>query len=188
MSVAGAGIRTEGSPPFWARSIAPQPCIRLDQRRIPTMKQPFAPAARLRGGGPILTTVLWTMFRLGSPSPRIEVPELAAQPARKHAHQHHRIEPVHLCPPVFARNSDTRWMDDVLFDDARPEPPRQPETITAGLKGGGNARHRRPVFAASSCHRCSTRSSACSSGEASSAAAVLRPGRPRRPASSIVSI
>ena len=141
-----AGVRTEGSPPFWARGIAPQPCIRLDPRRIPTMKQPFAPAARLRGGGPILTTVLWTMFRLGSPPPRIEVPALAAQPAQKHAHQHHRIQPVRLCPPVFARDSDTRWMDDVRFDAARPEPPRQPETITAGLKGGGNARHRRPVF------------------------------------------
>ena len=33
-----------------ARGIAPRPCIRLDTRRIQTMKQPFASAARLRGG------------------------------------------------------------------------------------------------------------------------------------------
>ena len=36
-------------------SIAPQPCIRLDPRGVRTMKQSFASAARLRGGGPILT-------------------------------------------------------------------------------------------------------------------------------------
>ena len=62
-----------GEPAIWARSIAPQPCIRLDLRRIPTMKQPFASATRLRGGGPILTTVVWTMFWLGSPPPRIVI-------------------------------------------------------------------------------------------------------------------
>ena len=35
------------------------------------MKQSFASAARLRGGGPILTSGSKTMFRLGSPPPRI---------------------------------------------------------------------------------------------------------------------
>jgi len=37
-----------------ARSIAPQPCMRLDPWRVRTMKQSYASAARLRGGGPIL--------------------------------------------------------------------------------------------------------------------------------------
>ena len=35
------------------------------------MKQSFASAARLRGGGPILTNGSMTMFGLGSPPPRI---------------------------------------------------------------------------------------------------------------------
>ena len=37
------------------------------------MKQPFASAARLRGGGPILTNGSMTMFWLGSPPPRIVI-------------------------------------------------------------------------------------------------------------------
>ena len=41
-----------------ARSLAPRPCIRLDQREVRTMKQPCASGGRLRGGGPILTTAL----------------------------------------------------------------------------------------------------------------------------------
>jgi hypothetical protein len=40
----------------WAQSIAPRPCIRLDPRWTRTMKQSFASAAKLRGGGPILPT------------------------------------------------------------------------------------------------------------------------------------
>ena len=39
-------------------SLAPQPCIRLGPCRTRTMKQPFASAARLRGGGPILDSAL----------------------------------------------------------------------------------------------------------------------------------
>ena len=48
-----SGTQTNrGEPANWARSIAPHPCIRLDRRAIRTMKQSFASAARLRGGGP----------------------------------------------------------------------------------------------------------------------------------------
>ena len=54
-----------------ARSDALQTCIRLGPRGTRTMKQSFASAARLRGGGPILTNGSMTMFRLGSPPPRI---------------------------------------------------------------------------------------------------------------------
>ena len=46
------------------------------------MKQPFASAARLRGGGPILTNGSMTMFWLGSPPPRIVIGQLGrASPA-----------------------------------------------------------------------------------------------------------
>ena len=51
-----ADWRSEGSPP-WARSMAPQPCIRSDPYRVRTMKQLFASAAGLRGGGHILPAV-----------------------------------------------------------------------------------------------------------------------------------
>lgn len=37
------------------------------------MKQSFASAARIRGGGPILTNGSMTMFWLGSPPPRIVI-------------------------------------------------------------------------------------------------------------------
>ena len=43
-----------------------------------TMKQSFASAARVRGGGSILTNGSITMFRLGSPPPRI----VSGQPGR----------------------------------------------------------------------------------------------------------
>ena len=52
---------------------APHTCIRLDRDAVPTMKQSFASTARLRGSGPILTSGSKTMFRLGSPPPRIVV-------------------------------------------------------------------------------------------------------------------
>ena len=42
------------------------------------MKQSCASAARLRGGGPILTNGSMTVFRLGSPPPRI----VSGQPGR----------------------------------------------------------------------------------------------------------
>ncbi len=42
------------------------------------MKQSFASAARLRGGGPILMYGSMTMLRLGSPPPRI----VSGQPGR----------------------------------------------------------------------------------------------------------
>ena len=55
--VEGSFGRSEGSPLSGA-SLAPQPCIRLGPCRTRTMKQPFASAARLRGGGPILDSAL----------------------------------------------------------------------------------------------------------------------------------
>src|ERR1700738_4427856 len=46
---------SEGSPRSGAM-LAPQPCIRLGPCGTRTMKQLFASAVRLRGGGPILDT------------------------------------------------------------------------------------------------------------------------------------
>ena len=64
-----AGIAND--PRGARRFFAPQPCIRLDPCEVRTMKQSFASAAGLRGSGPILTNGSMTMFRLGSPPPRI---------------------------------------------------------------------------------------------------------------------
>ena len=54
-----------------ARSTAPQPCIRLDPLGVRTMKQSFASATGLRGGGPILDDGARARGRLGLPPPRI---------------------------------------------------------------------------------------------------------------------
>ena len=51
----GGERKVEGSPP-WVRATAPRPCARLDPRQARTGRQPRASAARLRGGGPALTT------------------------------------------------------------------------------------------------------------------------------------
>ena len=59
------------------RNFALHPCIRLAPCRGQTMKQSIASAARLRGGGPILTKGSMTMLRLGSPPPRIVIGQQA---------------------------------------------------------------------------------------------------------------
>jgi len=46
------------------------------------MKQPCASAAGLRGSGPILTNGSMTMFRLGSPPPRIVLSSLPRECGR----------------------------------------------------------------------------------------------------------
>src|SRR4051812_23028294 len=62
--------RTEGSPPF-ARELRVAPLYSVGLCRGRTMKQLFASAARLRGGGPILRNGPMTMLGFGSPPPRI---------------------------------------------------------------------------------------------------------------------
>ena len=67
---------------------------------------------------------------------------LAAQPAKEHAHQHAGVQPVRLCPMVFARDRDTPRMDDVHFDPSSPQPPHQPEPVAPRLVGEGDASDR----------------------------------------------
>src|ERR1700760_3527832 len=62
-----------GDPAVGTRDFALHPCIRLAPCWGRTMKQSFASAARLRGSGPILTNGSMTVFRLGSPPPRIVI-------------------------------------------------------------------------------------------------------------------
>src|SRR5258708_3639463 len=64
---------------------------------------------------------------------------LAAQPAKKGAFEHVGDEPVSLGTPMLARHRYTRCVNDVGLDAARLEPARQPETVTASLKGDCNA-------------------------------------------------
>jgi hypothetical protein len=54
-----------------ARNTALQPCIRLDLPEVRTMKQSFASATGLRGGGPILADGAKARVRPGLPPPRI---------------------------------------------------------------------------------------------------------------------
>ena len=63
------------------------------------------------------------------------VASLAPQPAQEHAHQHRGIQPVGLCPAVFARHRDARGMDDVHLDAASLQPPGQPKSVASRLIG-----------------------------------------------------
>ena len=49
------------------------------------------------------------------------------------------VETVGLGAPVFTRYRYARCVDDMGLDAARPEPARQPETISAGLEGNCDA-------------------------------------------------
>ena len=72
------GQPTIRGEPAIAREDRAAPLYSVAPRGSRTMKQSFASAARLRGGGPILTNGPRTMFRLGSPPPRI----VSGQPGR----------------------------------------------------------------------------------------------------------
>ena len=63
----------------------------------------------------------------------------AAQPAEKGAFEQLSVETIGLCSTMLARHRYTRWVNDVCLDAARLEPARQPEAVTAGLKGDDNA-------------------------------------------------
>ena len=58
---------------------------------------------------------------------------LPAKPANEDALEQLSVEPIRLRPPMLARHSYARRMDDVRFDAVHPQPPSQPEAITAGL-------------------------------------------------------
>src|ERR1700757_2330264 len=69
----------------------------------------------------------------------LAMPAFATQPAEKATLQKLRIEPIGLRPAVFARDRDTRCMNDVDLDAECGEPARQPETVVSGLERDGNA-------------------------------------------------
>src|SRR5258706_12884855 len=63
----------------------------------------------------------------------------AAQPAEKGAFEQLGVETVSLGAPMLARHRHTRCVNDAGLDAARLEPARQPEAVTASLKGDCNA-------------------------------------------------
>src|SRR5258708_31324535 len=62
------------------------------------------------------------------------------QPYQETRLQQLGVEPVGLCPSMFARNCHTRGMDHVRLYPARLEPARQPEAVAAGFEGNRNPR------------------------------------------------
>src|SRR5260221_4440705 len=64
---------------------------------------------------------------------------LAAQPAKKGAFDQLGVEPIGLGTPMLARHRYARCVNDVGLEAARLEPARQPEAVTASLKGDCNA-------------------------------------------------
>jgi hypothetical protein len=63
---------------------------------------------------------------------------LTAEPTDEGALEKRSVEPIRLRPPVLARHGDARRMDDVGFEAACPQPPSQPEAVTAGLEREGD--------------------------------------------------
>src|SRR3712207_2096777 len=41
---------------------------------------------------------------------------------------------------MLPRHGNARWMDDIRFNAARPQPARQPEAVAAGLEGDADTR------------------------------------------------
>src|SRR5258708_37705636 len=62
------------------------------------------------------------------------------QPYQETRLQQLGVEPVGLCPSMFARNCHTRGVDHVHLHPARLKPARQPEAVAAGLEGNRNPR------------------------------------------------
>jgi hypothetical protein len=62
----------------------------------------------------------------------------AAKPADEDALEQLSVEPVCLRPPMLARHSYARRMDDVGVDVAHPQPPSQPEAVAAGFEREGD--------------------------------------------------
>ena len=58
----------------------------------------------------------------------------AAQPAEKSPASATRCQPS-VFAPMLTRHGDTCCVDHLGFDTARPQPPRQPEAISASLEG-----------------------------------------------------
>jgi hypothetical protein len=61
-----------------------------------------------------------------------------SQPAKKGALQQLGIEPIRLCSAMFARNSNTRRVNDITLNVMCSQPARQPKFIAASLIGNDN--------------------------------------------------
>jgi hypothetical protein len=49
------------------------------------------------------------------------------------------VKAIRLGSAMFARYGNTRWVDDVRFDAAHPQPAGQPEAVAASFEGYANA-------------------------------------------------
>src|SRR6266404_737598 len=107
-----------------------------DQRRLHSVDDPIllSDEALALAVGPLGIFVLGCRDRH-----HLAVITLAAQPAKKGAFEHLGVEPVSLGTPMLARHRYARCVNDVGLDAARLEPARQPEAVTASLKGDCNA-------------------------------------------------
>src|ERR1700757_4386633 len=66
----------------------------------------------------------------------------ATQPPQEPALQQLGVEPIGLCPAMFARHGHTRGMDHMRLDPTRLQPARQPEAVATGFEGNRNPRDR----------------------------------------------
>src|SRR5262249_38848636 len=59
------------------------------------------------------------------------MPPSPPQPPQEPALEQFGVEPIGLCPAMFARYRDTRGMDHVCLDATRRKPARQPKAVAA---------------------------------------------------------
>ena len=195
-----------------------EPLGRLAQTRLeaanaqPSQRalHPVADARALADQGlPFTARPFGVLLREAGDRHHAAMAAFAAQPAEKGALQQRGVQAIGLRPAMLARHRDTGGMDHMRLDAAGPQPPRQPKTIAAGLKGNRDALDQAMrtagtnVLLGSSCARTTTgsgsrsattwtttcssrRSRACSTPAPVAAAGGRRAGtcaRPPRPGS-----
>src|SRR5215212_6276272 len=115
------------------------PDAETDQRAFDPVHEPGALADQ---GLPLAARALGILLVQGRDGRHAAVAWLTTQPAEKRALEQRGVEPVSLGTPVFARDGDAGWMNDIGLNAARPQPARQPEAVATGLISDGDARDR----------------------------------------------
>ena len=113
------------------------PDAETDQRAFDPVHEPGALADQ---GLPLAARALGILLVQGRDGRHAAVVRLAAQPTQKGTLEQLGVEPVRLGPPVFARDGDAGWMNDIGLNATRPQPARQPEAVATGLISDGDAR------------------------------------------------
>src|SRR4051812_49891593 len=117
------------------------PDAETDQRAFDPVHEPGALADQ---GLPLAARALGILLVQGRDGHHAAVAWLTAQPTQKGTFEQRGVEPVRFGPPVFARDGDAGWMNDISLNATRPQPARQLEAIATGLISNSDARDGAP--------------------------------------------